>query len=165
MRKSLLLYLFVFAVLIAIFQYVSSRKMLESKDEKISAVEQEMEELRLRCDSATAESNDAEIFSFAENDAALSYFEDRGYDPSKIAQRVKDQIIGMNKASEDNELVPFEGMEGYMRINNIKILNHKWIIASFTDGSYWGEVFIKYSIDDENNLFLETQESLLYPLQ
>ncbi|WP_424493555.1 hypothetical protein [Salinimicrobium sp. GXAS 041] len=165
MRKSLLLYLLVFAVLIAVFQYVSSRKMLESKDEEISAIEDEIEEMSRRCDSITAEFNSRDEFSFTGNDAALSYFENRGYNPSEIAERVRDQIIGRNKASEDNNLVPFEGMEGFMRINNIKILNHKWIIASFTDGSYWGEVFIEYSIDDDNNLDLKTQESLLYPLQ
>lgn len=49
MRKSLLLYLFVFAVLVAVFQYVSAKKMMESKDEQIVSLKAEIKELREQC--------------------------------------------------------------------------------------------------------------------
>lgn len=163
MRKSLLLYLFVFAVLVAIFQYVSAKKMMESKDEQIASLNEDLEELKEQNNALSLKNDSLVNFSLTSNEDALSYFESRGYDPSVIARKVEAQIIERNKPSRDNELVPFEGMEGFMRINKIKILNHKWIIASFTDGSYWGEVFITYEIDEDNNLILETENSLLYP--
>lgn len=163
MRRSLLLYLLVFVVLIVVYQYVSASKMIESKDEQIDRLEQKLTELKEEQAVLTSENASLTSFSLAGNDDALSYWENRGYEPSEVAQLVEDQIISRNRASEDNELVPFEGMEGFMRINKIKILNHKWIIASFTDGTYWGEVFITYDIDENNNLRLETENSLLYP--
>lgn len=163
MRKSLLLYLFVFAVLIAVFQYVNAKNMLASKNERIETLEEKLEEAAYTTDSLISKNNSLVTFSLASNDAALSYFEDRGYDAAQVARQVEDQIISRNRASEDNELVPFAGMEGKMRINQIKILNHKWIIANFTDGTYWGEVFITYEIDENNQLSLETEKSLLYP--
>ena len=36
------------------------------------------------------------------------------------------------------------------------MLNHRWIIADYSDGEYWGEVLIKYFIDDNE----QVQESL-----
>lgn len=163
MRKSLLLYLFVFTVLVAVFQYVSARKMLSAKDETIVKLEERATIAEKRNDSLASENASLVTFSLASNNDALSYFEDRGYDAAQVAEIVEDEIIGRNRATEDNELVPYAGMEGKMRINQIKILNHKWIIANFTDGTYWGEVFITYEIDDNNNLILNTEKSLLYP--
>lgn len=164
MRKSLLLYLFVFAVLIIVFQYVNAKNMLASKNERIEKLEERLEAEENFSDSLSSQNASLAVFSLDSNDAALTYFEDRGYDAVQVAQQIEDQIISRNRASEDNELVPFEGMEGAMRINQIRILNHKWIIANFTDGTYWGEVFITYDIDDNNQLHLETEKSLLYPL-
>lgn len=81
----------------------------------------------------------------------------------EFTSKVEDEIISRNKANEDNKLVPFEGMEGVMRINKVKVLNHKWIIADFTDGKYWGELLISYEMDENNNLQLITEKSFLYP--
>lgn len=163
MRRSFLLYIFVFTALIAVFLYVTSRRMLESKNSEIAELKEEMNYLNKKIDSLGAAGADAEVFNFSTNDEAMSYFEERGIEASEIIALVEDEIIGRNKASEDNDLVPYEGMEGDMRINRIKILNHKWIIASFTDGTYWGELFITYYVDDDKRLHLETREALLYP--
>ena len=163
MRKSLLLYLVVFVVLVAIFQYVSARKISESKDRTIEQLQEQLASAESIRDSLTSEKNSLISFSLASNEDAISYFENRGYDAFEIATLVEDRIIDRNSASGDNELVPYEGMEGFMRINKIRILNHRWLIASFTDGTYWGEVFITYLIDEDNNLHLETENSLLYP--
>lgn len=163
MRRSLLLYLFVFAVLIGVVQYVTAKRMLESKNEEIENLESELALTNKKNDSLYSEYRSSRIFSLETNEEAISYLEQRGFKASEVAQRVEDQIISGNKVSADNDLVPYEGMEGQMRINKIRILNHKWVIADFTDGTFWGELFITYEIDDENNLILKTENSLLYP--
>ena len=93
----------------------------------------------------------------------LSYLEGRGFDPSEIAARVEDELVSRNAADADNDLVPFEGMNGYFRVNKVKLLNHKWLIASFTDGAYWGDLFVSFEIDDKGELHLQTEKALLYP--
>ncbi|HET8854751.1 MAG TPA: hypothetical protein VFM60_02395 [Salinimicrobium sp.] len=163
MRRSFLLYIFVFTALIAVFLYVTSRRMLESKNSEIAELKEEMNVLNKEIDSLVAAGGDTGVFNFSTNDEAMSYFEERGIEASEIIALVEDEVIGRNKASEDNDLVPYEGMEGDMRINRIKVLNHKWIIASFTDGTYWGELFITYYVDENKKLHLETREALLYP--
>ena len=163
MRRSLLLYLFVFAALIAVFQYVTSRKMLESKNSEIEALKEEIDILKTQAGSVPESGTSSELFLFEANDQAMSYFEDRGFKPSEVVLKIEDEIIGRNKTSEDNALVPYEGMQGNMRVNRIRILNHKWILADFTDGSNWGELFLIYDLNDKGELELRTESSLLYP--
>ena len=40
-------------------------------------------------------------------------------------------------------------------INKIRLLNHKWILTDFTDGKYWGELLISYTVNDLNNIEFE----------
>jgi len=54
--------------------------------------------------------------------------------------------------------------ENKMLINKVRILNHKWLIANFTDGDHWGEIFVNYSIDDNNDLKFELTDYLMYPV-
>jgi len=71
-------------------------------------------------------------------------------------------LINRNRADADNDLVPYEGMNGHFRINKIKLLNHKWILASFTDGKYWGDLFLIYEIGEDGKISVTTKEALLY---
>ncbi len=62
--------------------------------------------------------------------------------------------------------MPYASSEGRkMLINTVKMLNHKWIIANFTDGKHWGEVFLTYEIGENNLLKFELKEYFLYPIQ
>jgi hypothetical protein len=53
-------------------------------------------------------------------------------------------------------------MEGNMAVNAIKLLNHKWGIAEFTDGKYWGELIFKYFINEDRTIDIEVADSFLY---
>ena len=162
MRKSFLLYLFVIAALLAVFIYVSGNRRLESQEEEIEKLEEELDLARQTNDSLYAEITRSASFSLESNEEALLYFENMELDPVEVAKRVEDVIISRNKADADNDLVPYEGMEGYFRINKVKLLNHKWVIASFTDGSYWGDLFISYQIKPNGELELNTEKAVLY---
>jgi len=50
-----------------------------------------------------------------------------------------------------------------MLINTVKLLNHKWIIADFSDGDFWGELFIAYEINENSELKFSLIDSFLYP--
>jgi len=149
--------------LFTIFIYVNDKKILDAKEDKIENLKDRLAEVENEKDKLISENLNLNYFSLAENEEAISYFERSGIDSKELALAIEDEIIGRNRAAEDNDLVPFEGMEGVMRINKVKILNHKWIIADFTDGTYWGELLISYQLDDNKNLSLITEKSFLYP--
>ena len=49
-----------------------------------------------------------------------------------------------------------------MKINKVKFLNHRWIVADFTDGTYWGEMVLEYYINEDDSIDLNVIGSLLY---
>lgn len=163
MRKSLFLYLFVFTALLAVFMYVSGSKMSAAKEHEIEVLKDELLQAQKNSDSLYSEVTSGRSFELNSNEEALSYFENRGFDPSEVAQKVEDAIISRNKADADNELVPYEGMSGYFRINKVKLINHKWALASFTDGTYWGDVLISYDLDDDGDISLSSEKAVLHP--
>ena len=55
--------------------------------------------------------------------------------------------------------------EGKILINKVRLLNHKWIIADFTDGTFWGQMFLTYEIVDKKELKFNRVEYFLYPPQ
>ncbi len=163
MRKNILLYLFIFSLLFTIFIYVNDKKILDSRDADIQNLKAQVERLEMETDSLAELNENAIYFSLLENEDAMSYFENNGIEAAVVSEAIENELMSQNKIDIDNSYVPFAGMEGDMHINKIKILNHKWVIADFTDGTYWGEVFFTYFIDEEGKLELNAEKSFLYP--
>ena len=157
------MYLFVFTALAATFFYVNGNKIVDSKDREIEELQAQLEEATYDAGSVSSQEPQDDSFALVTNEEALSYLEHRGFDPSEIIARVEDELISRNSAEADNNLIPYEGMAGHFRINKVKLLNHKWAIASFTDGTYWGDLFISYELDDDGNVDLATEKAVLYP--
>jgi hypothetical protein len=163
MRKSFLMYLFVFTVLLAVIFYVNGTKLVESRDQEIKSLKEQLEEQNSRVNNLAEADLQEDTFSLVLNEEALSYLENRGFDPAEIILKVEEALISRNTAEEDNELIPYEGMNGPFRINKVKLLNHKWAIASFTDGSFWGDLLVSFEIDEEGNVEVFSEKALLYP--
>ena len=166
MKNKILLYLFIFAALFAIFIYVNDKKILDDQIEKIVSLQKQLDELEAEKENTkTKGSEDFYDFSLKRNEPAITYFENNGFEAAEIERKVQDVLIDMNKSSEDNKMVPFEGMSGPMRINKVKLLNHKWLIANFTDGKHWGEILLKYYINEDGSVEFEALSSFLYPAE
>ena len=107
---------------------------------------------------------DLSHFNLERNEDALSYFENRGYKVDQLIPLIKDELYKLNEVKGEHPIIPYAAGEGRrMMINTVKLLNHKWIIADFSDGQYWGELFLTYEINDSNELKFNLVESFLYP--
>jgi hypothetical protein len=107
---------------------------------------------------------DLKLFDLEYNDDALDYFENQGYNALKLIPFIKDELYKLNDyKGNDHPLVPYASMTGNkMLINNIRLLNYKWIIANFSDGKNWGELLISYSIEADKNLKFKVMDYLMY---
>ncbi len=105
-------------------------------------------------------------FSINDSESAMSYFEARGYKVDQLIPFITDELYELNiSKGEDHPLIPYASMTGgKMLINSVRVLNHKWIIANFSDGKYWGELLIKYELTDDEQLKFNLVESFLYPI-
>jgi hypothetical protein len=134
--------------------------MLEEKDSKIKNLDSEVSTLQDSTQNLQLQVFDMQYFSLENNDDALSYYDHLGLEnPSRY---VSDKLLETNEQKGDNPLVPYEGMENDFKINKIKILNHQWIIADFSDGKYWGELLIKYELKDDMGVDFTMMDHLLY---
>ena len=80
--------------------------------------------------------------------------------------KVNDAILSFNDAPEGNKYTGQVtlGSQKFI-INKIKVLNHRWIIANYSDGTLWGEVLLKYFINKDDTISLEIIETQLYAKQ
>lgn len=163
MSKRIFMYLFFFAVLFIIFQYMNEKSIFENQESQISSLTKKVNLTDSLADVQQDALLELNYFNLMNNDKAMGYLENLGFEAQDVANMVRDQIYDLNVAPNGNPLVPVDGMEGQMRINKIRFLNHRWVIADFSDGTYWGEVLIEYFFGENNELSLRTIEGVLYP--
>ncbi len=160
MKSKIFLYLFIFFALIALYQFVSTNTMVKAKNNKIENLRAEVVQLQDSVQKLQLEVMDMQYFSLENNDDALAY-----YDHLKLkdpARYIADKLLETNEEKGDNPLIPYEGMESDFKINKIKILNHKWILADFSDGKFWGEILLKYELKDDLGVDFTLADHLLY---
>ncbi len=159
------MYLFIFSVLLLIFQYVNSKNILDKYEEDIVKVKAKVADKEKKISLLEDKNFELNYFNIDRNEDALAYFEAQGYNTDELVPAILDGLYSMNNyEGEDHPIVPYVSMtDSKLLINKVRILNHKWIIANFTDGKYWGEIFVTYSIDENNDLKYKLVEYLLYP--
>ncbi|OYX84361.1 MAG: hypothetical protein B7Y83_08490 [Flavobacteriales bacterium 32-34-25] len=164
MKKSFLLYAFILLVLINVFTY--SFLNSEVKFEK-NRYERTTKKLRDSLNSITAKLNDANYFSLEKNENAQNYFDSAVANKTiayeKLIPIVTEKLMDLNANPKGN---PYTGQdqigENKFVINKVKVLNHRWIIADYSDGKIWGEVVLKYFVNEDESISFEVMESLLY---
>lgn len=168
MTKKILLYALIFMALLAIYQYMTIKNVYAQKDTKIEELRSKIETLKNEVTAYKDTTNtlmnenlDLSYFSLKHNGEALQYFEKYQFE-GDLSQYITDVIYDQNSASKDNPLVPFDGMDGNFAIDKVKVINHKWVLCSFSDGTYWGEVILSYEIDKDKTLSFETIAETLY---
>lgn len=160
MKKNIFLYLFVFAALIILYLFVSNANMMKANDDTTKKLREQVGQLQDSVQQLQLKVLDMQYFSLENNDDALAYYDHLDIrDPSRY---IADKLLETNEKKGDNPLVPYEGMESAFKINKIKILNHKWIVADFSDGKFWGELLLRYELKDDLGIDFTLIDHLLY---
>ena len=162
MKKSLFLYLFIIAVLINVFTY----KYFSSKgSDEANVLKVENKKLKDSTLIMFNKSIDDAAFTLEHNDRAQNYLEGQG-EIAAFSEKVKQALLAYNDDKAGNKYIDQEKIgEQKFIINKMKIINHRWIIADYSNGELWGEVLIKYFINEDQSISFETIESYLYPKQ
>ncbi len=175
MKKNILLYLSVFfATLSAMFIY-NSYKLVKEKN-KIKKELKDTNEMydaniqyNIKLEDSIANFQNQlkklqaeDKFSLNGNPKAQNYLQ--AINPDKNWNKyITDKLMATNQKQQgDNKLIPFAGMAGSMQIDSVKVLNNRWIIAHFTDGTYQGEMLLQYFIDKNGKIDFKVLDSVLY---
>jgi hypothetical protein len=160
--KNVVLYALVFSLLFNVFQFVNSTKILEAKDQEVVKVKNHLKTVR---DSVSQLAN-ANYFALESDENAQEYFYNSNLDYQKVAFKVKEDLMVLNENKNGNKLVPYEPIDDKpFIVNTSKILNHRWLIAEFSNGDLWGQILVKYFVSADKFTEFETVETVLYERQ
>lgn len=164
MRQSLLLYLFILALIFNVFTYAYYSK-------EVAFQKEQLEKLTKKSKANEAKWNDnlidANYFSLENNEKAQNYFysdiPEKNIDYVSLIPLLQDELLNFNDNPNGN---PYTGQEkigaNKFIINKIKVLNHRWIIADYSDGEYWGEVLLKYFVNEDKSISFEVNQTILH---
>ncbi len=164
MKNSFLLYLTILAVLSTLFTYMFLSNQVNFEQKRY---EKTTKKLRDSLTLVTNQLADADYFSLNKNENAQNYLEasfpDKTIQYEKLIPVVTEKLLDFNSNPKGN---PYTGQDqigaNKFVINKVKILNHRWIIADYSDGERWGEVLLKYFINEDDSISFEVNQSFIY---
>ncbi len=164
MKKSLLLYALILSLVFNVYTYMYLSKEVTFEQDKYK---KSTAKLKDSLQAVTNKISDINYFSLEKNENAQNYFESaksekiRNY--ATLVPYVTAQLLDLNANPKGN---PYTGQDqlgaNKFIINKVKVLNHRWIIADYSDGEYWGEVLLKYFINDDESVSFEVNQSVIY---
>ena len=164
MKRSLMLYLIILIVLMNIYTYMFLSKEVAFEQDKYTKVTTRLKD---SLKSVTNKLADANYFSLEKNENAQNYFDSGSAEKTiqyeKLIPVVTEKLLDYNSNPTGN---PYTGQDqigaNKFIINKVRILNHRWVIADFSDGEIWGEVLLKYFVNADESIAFEVNQSLLY---
>ncbi|MFC5978766.1 hypothetical protein [Flavobacterium salmonis] len=165
MKKSLMLYLFLLAILMNVFTYMFYSREIKFEKDRYDKTTKKLRDSITTVSTKLAESN---YFSLENNENAQNYFDNSATGGKvilyeKLIPVVTEKLLDLNANPNGN---PYTGQDkigsNKFIINKVKILNHRWIIADYSNGELWGEVLLKYFVDDKENITFEVNQNWLY---
>ena len=164
MKKSLLLYTLILSLLFNVYTYMFLSKEVKFEQEKFAKTTTKLKDSLV---SVTNKIDDVNYFSLEKNENAQNYFESAKSDKIRnyttLIPYVTAQLVDLNANPKGN---PYTGQvqlgANKFSINKVKVLNHRWIIADFSDGEYWGEVLLKYFINEDESVSFDVNQSFIY---
>ncbi|MBK0370005.1 hypothetical protein [Flavobacterium agrisoli] len=164
MKKSLMLYLFILALLMNVFTYMFLSKEVQFEQNRY---EKTTKKLRDSIALVTNKLSEADYFSLQNNQNAQNYFDSGDGEKfiayEKLIPVVTEKLLDFNANPKGN---PYTGQDqigpNKFVINKVKILNHRWIIADYSNGELWGEVLLKYFVNEDESIAFEVNQTLLY---
>ena len=165
MKQKIFMYLFMFSMLLTLFTYVNSKRFMELEQSKNLVISNKLTKYKDSVARLQEEIMELSHFNLERNEDAITYFENQGFKIDELIPLIKDELYKLNESKGEHPIIPYASSEGRrVMINTVKLLNHKWIVADFSDGEFWGELFITYQITESNELKFNLIESFLYPL-
>ena len=161
MKIKIISYLLIFVSIILLFQIVNSGRILKREETLLDYKENSIVILKSQKEILENQIEEESYFSLFGNQKAINLLGTKYND--SIVLVIKDALYEINISDKKKLIIPYEDLGGVFLMNQVKVLNHKWIIANFSNGSMWGELLIEYVIK-EKEINFKTIDHFLYPI-
>ena len=161
MKIKIISYLLIFVSIILLFQIVNSGRILKREETLLGYKENSIVILKSQKEILENQIEEESYFSLFGNQKAINLLGAKYND--SIVLVIKDALYEINISDKKKLIIPYEDLGGVFLMNQVKVLNHKWIIANFSNGSMWGELLIEY-VMEEKEINFKTIDHFLYPI-
>ena len=159
MQNKILIYVLVFTSLTLIFLSINYIKISNLNESNSRILKNKIDSLENQYNLLNKQFKDEIYFSLIDNQDALAYFNE--IDVDSLVSYIRDELYEKNFNKNSDSFVPVSNAKNKYLINKVKILNHKWIIADFSNGSRWGEMWIEYQLNG-NEVTFDIKDYFLY---
>lgn len=159
MQNKILIYVLVFTSLILIFLSINYTKISNLNESNSRILKNKIDSLENQYNLLNKQFKDEIYFSLIDNQDALAYFNE--IDVDSLVSYIRDELYEKNFNKNSDSFIPVSNAKNKYLINKVKILNHKWIIADFSNGSRWGEMWIEYQLNG-NEVTFDIKDYFLY---
>ena len=159
MRSKIFQYLLIFISLIALYLFVSDLNKTEAFVASQERMTQRVETLKDSINQLIVAQTDNAYFSLAVNRDAQQAQPD--FSPEELQKILEEHILSTNDNPKGNPLLSSLGPDWI--INKIHVVNHKWILADFTNGTQWGDALFLYQIHTNAQPRLRLLNHVMYP--
>lgn len=158
------MYLFIFAALLVVFQYVNSKNIHEANTNKIENYKKKIVKYKDSIRDIGDRAFGLSEFTLGYSDDALNIIENKGYERDQLIALIEETLYDMNVLPGEHPLIPYPALntDGKMIVNSIRVLNHQWVITTINDGEYTGEMLLKYEMEESGKISFEVIDSLMY---
>jgi hypothetical protein len=110
---------------------------------------------------------EANHFTIDRNHQAQDYFDDvntgRYIHFDEIKKLIGEKILESNNNENGNPFTNYDAMNGKgFKISKYKVINHRWVVADFSNGDLNGQVLLQYFIDENQTVDFEVIQSVIY---
>ena len=151
MQNKFLVYISCFMLFIMIFLSINYIKISNSNNLNSITFKRKIDSLERQYKLLDKKFSDQIYFSLDDNQEALRYLNDVEVD--SLTSFIRDELYEKNFTKNSDFFIPLSSVNNKYLINKVKILNHKWIIADFSNGSRWGEMWIEYHFNNKKVVF------------
>jgi len=164
MKRHLLVFLVIVLALFNVFTYAFLTKKVEQTELKLTKTKDRLEEQLLQSEGAVLE---AKHFTLERNQQAQDYFEDPNtgwfMHHEDIIEKVTKKLLSFNDLPDGNSYINYPPMDGKkFVVNRVLLLNHRVLIADFTNGTYTGQILVDYFVNQDNTIDFETKQTFIF---
>ena len=162
MKFKIVFYLFIFVCILLFFQLFNTNKVLNYQDDLIQKQNLTYIKLKDSIKGLNEYKSTNNYFSLTADSNLMKG--ESNIDLVRLENQLIDVLRGLNSKQGLRKLLTKIPKEGTYLVDQIKVVNRKWVLIGFKSDLYWGQALIEYSIKQDNSVQLKELSHLVNPL-
>ena len=162
MKFKIVFYLFIFVCILLFFQLFNTNKVLNYQDDLIQKQNLTYIKLKDSIKGLNEYKSTNNYFSLTADSNLMKG--ESNIDLVRLENQLIDVLRGLNSKQGLRKLLTKIPKEGTYLVDQIKVVNRKWVLIGFKSHLYWGQALIEYSIKQDNSVQLKELSHFVNPL-